>query len=171
MFLELVATFSIGFGAAGLVLLLNWISGGRLPRAMLPISAGLAMIGFTIWSEYSWYPRTLAQLPDGVEVLVAHEQQAFYQPWSYVKPFVNRFLAVDMGRALRNENQPDQVIVPLVSMERWQFGSEVPVIVDCAESRRAAMADGMEFDEQGAPVGADWFPMEEGDPLREAVCA
>ncbi|WP_424967217.1 hypothetical protein [Dinoroseobacter sp. S375] len=170
MFLELIATFVIGFGVAGVVLLLNRISGGRLPRAMLPIAAGLAMIGFTVWSEYSWYDRTVSQLPEGVEILVVHEQQTFYQPWSYVKPFVSRFLAVDLARAMRNDTQPDQVIVPLVSMERWQFGSEVPVAVDCVGSRRADLADGIEFDEVGALVDADWITVEADDPLLEAVC-
>ena len=171
MFLELIATFVIGFGAAGIILILNWITGGRLPRALLPIGAGLAMIGFTVYSEYNWYPRTVSQLPEEVQVLVTHEQQAFYQPWSYVKPFVNRFLAVDLARAMHNENQPGQVIVPLISMERWQFGSEVPVIVDCAESRRADMADGIEFDDAGAVLNADWVSVEADDPLLEAVCA
>ncbi|MDJ0995104.1 MAG: hypothetical protein QNI90_16125 [Dinoroseobacter sp.] len=170
MFLELVATFVIGFGAAGLILILNWISGRRLPRALLPIGAGFAMIGFTVWSEYNWYPRTLSQLPEDVVVLVEIEKTAFYQPWSYLKPYVDRFAAVDVARALRNENQPDQVIVPLYFMGRWAPGSEVPVLVDCAESRRADMADGMEFDDQGAPVDAAWVTLEEGDPLLEAVC-
>lgn len=171
MFLELVATFVIGFGAAGLIMIANWISGRRLPRALLPVGAGLAMIGFTIWSEYNWYPRTQSQLPEDVIVLVTNEKTAIYQPWSYLKPYVDRFSAADMGRALRNENVPDQVIVPLVFMGRWAPGSEVPVLVDCAESKRADMADGMEFDEQGAPVGAAWVPLEEGDPLLLAVCS
>ena len=170
MFLELVATFVIGFGAAGIILILNWISGRRLPRALLPIGAGLAMIGFTIWSEYNWYPRTLSQLPEEVVVLIENEKTAFYQPWSYLKPYVDRFAAVDVARALRNENLPDQVIVPIYFMGRWAPGSEVPIIVDCAGSRRADMADGMEFDDQGAPVDAAWVSLEDGDPLLEAVC-
>lgn len=170
MFLELVATFVIGFGAAGIILILNWISGRRLPRALLPIGAGLAMIGFTIWSEYNWYPRTLSQLPEDVVVLIENEKTAFYQPWSYLKPYVDRFAAVDVARALRNENLPDQVIVPIYFMGRWAPGSEVPIIVDCAGSRRADMADGMEFDDQGAPVDAAWVSLEDGDPLLEAVC-
>lgn len=171
MFLELVATFVIGFGAAGLILILNWISGRRLPRALLPIGAGAAMIGFTIWSEYNWYPRTLSQLPEDVVVLIENEKTAIYQPWSYIKPYVDRFAAVDLARAMRNDKLPDQVIVPLFFMGRWAPGSEVPVIVDCAESKRAEMADGIEFDDQGAPVGANWVSLEDGDPLLEAVCA
>lgn len=171
MFLELVATFVIGFGAAGLILFANWLTGRRLPRALLPIGAGLAMIGFTIWSEYNWYPRTVGQLPEDVVVLVANEKTAVYQPWSYIKPYVDRFSAVDLARALRNENVPGQVIVPVVLMGRWAPGSEVPVIVDCVESRRADMVDGMDFDDQGAPLDATWFPLEEGDPLLAAVCA
>ncbi|MEM9393942.1 MAG: hypothetical protein AAGA38_08795 [Pseudomonadota bacterium] len=170
MFLELVATFVIGFGAAGLILILNWISGRRLPRALLPIGAGLAMIGFTIWSEYNWYPRTLAQLPEGVEVLITNDKTAFYQPWSYLRPYVDRFAAVDVARALRNEDVPGLVIVPILFLERWAPGNEVPIVVDCAGSRRADMADGMDFDDAGAPVDPAWVSLDEEDPLLKAVC-
>ncbi|WP_424972595.1 hypothetical protein [Dinoroseobacter sp. S76] len=170
MFLELIATFVIGFGVAGLILIVNAMTGRRLPGAVLPVGAGLAMIGFTIWSEYNWYPRTLAQLPEGIEIISTNESQAVYRPWTYVTPFVDRFAAVDKARIRRNENVPEQVMVPVVFMGRWAPGAEIPVVVDCVESRRADLADGIEFDEVGALVNADWIAVEADDPLLEAVC-
>lgn len=170
MFLELIATFVIGFGVAGVILIVNAMTGRRLPGAVLPVGAGLAMIGFTIWSEYNWYPRTLAQLPEGIEIISTNESQAVYRPWTYLTPFVDRFAAVDKARIRRNENVPDQVMVPVVFMGRWAPGAEIPVVVDCVESRRADLADGIEFDEEGALVNADWIAVEADDPLLEAVC-
>ena len=170
MFLELIATFVIGFGAAGLVLILNSVMGRRLPKALLPIAAGGAMIGFTIWNEYNWYPRTLTQLPEGIEIISTNESKAMYRPWTYLTPFVDRFAAVDIARMRRNPDIPAQVIVPVVFMGRWSPGAEIPVIVDCVESKRADLADGMEFDDAGAVVNADWITVGADDPLLEAVC-
>ena len=43
MFFELVATFAAGISAAGLALIANHLTGGRLPRWFLPLAAGGAM--------------------------------------------------------------------------------------------------------------------------------
>jgi len=171
MFLELIATFFFGFATAGVVMILNKISGGRLPKPLIPIAAGAAMIGFTIWNEYNWYAQTLAKLPEGVEVVSTNEKSTFYQPWSYVKPYVNRFSAVDLAGAKRNENFPDQVIVDLLLLERWVPGHMVPVAVDCAASMSANLVDGMEFDDSGALTGVEWIPAEAEDPLLKRVCS
>lgn len=170
MFLELIATFVIGFGAAGLILMINALTGRRLPKALLPIGAGAAMIGFTIWSEYAWYPRTAEQLPDGIEIVSVNESQAFYRPWTYISPFIDRFAAVDLETAKTNPDAPGQVLVMQYIMGRWAPGARFPVVVDCAESRRAVLADGMEFDDAGAVVNADWVSVEADDPVLEAVC-
>jgi hypothetical protein len=171
MFLELIATFFFGFAAAGVVMILNKALGGRLPRPLIPIAAGAAMIGFTIWNEYNWYPQTLAKLWDGVEVVQETEKSTFYQPWSYLKPYVIRFSAVDLANAKRNEKFPDQAIVDLLLLERWAPTQRVPIAVDCAASMSANLADGMEFDDSGALVGVDWVSLEADDPLLARVCS
>ena len=171
MFLELIATFFFGFATAGVVMILNKISGGRLPKPLIPIAAGAAMIGFTIWNEYNWYPQTLEKLPEGVEVVVENKKSTFYQPWSHVKPYVNRFMVVDMTNAKRNEKFPDQVIVDLLFLERWVPSRSVPVAIDCAASMSANLADGMEFDDSGALTGVEWVSLEADDPLLVRVCS
>jgi hypothetical protein len=170
MFLELIATFAIGFGAAGVVLLANLMTGRRLSRAFVPLAAGAAMIAFTIWSEYSWYPRTKAQLPEDVLVVSVNESRALYRPWTYLSPYIDRFAAVDVARLLRNENLKDQVLVPMLFMGRWAPGAEIPIVVDCAGSRRAKLGDDMAFDDAGAVLNADWVSVEADDPILEAVC-
>ncbi|MEP0154063.1 MAG: hypothetical protein ABJE81_05245, partial [Pseudophaeobacter sp.] len=60
MFLELIAVIFAGIAVAGVVMLVNNVTGARLPRWLAPVAAGLAMIGVTVTSEYSWYSRTLA---------------------------------------------------------------------------------------------------------------
>lgn len=170
MFLELIATFVFGFAAAGVVLLVNWMTGRRLPRWLMPVAAGAAMIGFAIWSEYNWYPRTAGQLPEEVVIVSTNESRAIYRPWTYVVPYIDRFSAIDTSRALTNEAQPGQVIVPMIFLGRWAPGSEIPVIVDCSGSRRAELADGISFDDSGAVAGARWIEVDETDPLLRAAC-
>ena len=171
MFLELIATFVFGFAAAGVAMLLNIATGKRLPRWLIPVAAGAAMIGFTIWNEYNWYPQTLAKLPEGVEVVIENEKSTFYQPWSYAVPYVNRFIAVDLTNAKRNEKFPDQVIVDLLAFERWAPGQSIPMAIDCAASMSANLVDGMEFDDSGALVGVEWVSLEADDPLLMRVCS
>ena len=57
MFWELIAVFVAGFAGAGAVMLLNRVTGGRLPRWLMPLGAGAAMLVATISSEYGWYGR------------------------------------------------------------------------------------------------------------------
>ncbi|MEO1190053.1 MAG: hypothetical protein AAFW60_13380, partial [Pseudomonadota bacterium] len=68
MIFELIAVVVAGFAGAGVALLLNKVVGGRLPRWIIPIAAGLAMFATTIAHDYCWYERTAASLPDGLEV-------------------------------------------------------------------------------------------------------
>jgi len=71
MFLELIATVTVGIGTGGIVVLINKATRGRLPRWLVPVAAGLSMIGFTLWSEYSWAGRTA----DGPITRGAHGSQ------------------------------------------------------------------------------------------------
>ena len=43
------------------------------PRWIMPAGIGLAMLGFTVWNEYSWYSRVTDQLPASVEVATGSE--------------------------------------------------------------------------------------------------
>ena len=47
MVFELIATIVAGFAGAGVALLLNKIFGGRLPRWIMPVAAGAAMLATT----------------------------------------------------------------------------------------------------------------------------
>ncbi|MES7593453.1 hypothetical protein U6M85_12405, partial [Cutibacterium acnes] len=68
MFWELIATFSAGLGAAGIALLLRAITLKKLPNWIIPVFAGAGMLGFQIYSEYTWFSHQRSLLPAGVEV-------------------------------------------------------------------------------------------------------
>ncbi|WP_138471347.1 hypothetical protein [Poseidonocella sp. HB161398] len=171
MFLELIATVFAGIGAAGLVMAFNWISGGRLPRWLMPVGAGLAMVAMTIWSEYNWYDRTVATLPEGVEVAEINEARQMYRPWTYLAPMVDRFMAVDVAGMQSNPAQPGQHIANIYFWGRWQPVHSLPVAVDCDGLRRAPLVEEARFGADGAVEGASWTAVPASDPLLATACA
>lgn len=171
MWIELVAAVALGAAAAGVVMLLNRLVGGRLPRWATPAATGLAMIGYAVQSEYAWYPRTVAGLPEGVEVLTAVESDALWKPWTYAAPQVLRFAAVDAAGARTNPAAPGMVLAEVYVFERFAPTARAPVLVDCAERRQADVADGVPFDADGVPRPERWSPLPEGAPLLAALCA
>lgn len=170
MFLELMATIFGGIGAAGVVMLLNRLLGGRLPRWLAPVGAGAAMIATTISMEYSWYGRTVDNLPEGLVVAQAVEQRAFYQPWTYAVPYVNRFVAVDMATMRTHPERPDQRLADLYFFGRWSAVDKLPVATDCDGRRRAMLADGIDFDADGSVAGANWIALSGPDPVLDTIC-
>lgn len=164
MFLELIAVFVAGFFGAGIMMLLNWISGRRLPRWFVPLGAGSAMLIAAIASEYSWYGRAVDNLPDGLSVAQTVESRAIWRPWTYIYPLTDRFVAADTANPLKNTEQDGLYLVNLYFYGRWRTNQVVQVMVDCAGLRRAdpVLGDG------SAPLWRDVGPE---DPIVKTVCA
>ncbi|GHB45675.1 hypothetical protein GCM10007094_38900 [Pseudovibrio japonicus] len=170
MFLELIATFVAGIAGAGLVMLINHVLGGRLPRWFAPVAAGLAMLLTTISSEYSWFERTKDTLPDGVIVAQTVESKAFYRPWTYLYPITERFVAIDTATIQRHPDQPDMRLANAYFFGRWAPVNRLPVLTDCQTSRRAALTDGITFEDGGTISGAQWVTASEGDQIITTIC-
>lgn len=170
MFIELIATVFAGIAGAGLALLLNKGLGGRLPKWTAPVAAGLAMLAATISNEYSWYARTAASLPEGVEIVQTSENQAIFRPWTYIAPYVDRFATVDLVSVRTNPDAPGQRLVDMFFYGRWEAVRLHTVLVDCPASRRALVTGDVSFGEGGAVHGADWVTAEPGDMVIKTVC-
>ena len=170
MFIELIATVFAGIACAGVAMVLNILTGRRLPKWVMPIAAGAGMIGMTISNEYTWFDRTAERLPEGVEIATMVQEQSWIRPWTQVWPYTKRFAAVDTGTARKNENLPDQRLADLYFFGRWSPVSKAPMLFDCAEGRSALLIDGAEFNETGNVVNANWQAMDKDDPILQAVC-
>ncbi|MEP1934554.1 MAG: hypothetical protein ABJJ37_25050 [Roseibium sp.] len=170
MFFELIATFVAGIAAAGLVMLINRTVGGRLPRWFAPVAAGAAMFVATIANEYGWYSRTSDALPEGVTVVQTVENKSFYRPWTYVWPFVERFVSVDTATIRTHPAQSGVKMADIYLFGRWSAVNKLPVLVNCPENKRAALADGISFEDNGTVNGADWVEVPESDPIVFSVC-
>ncbi|MDX8350756.1 hypothetical protein [Cognatiyoonia sp. IB215182] len=171
MFFELIGTIVAGVAAALLVWALNRALKGRLPSWLVPVSAGAAMLLATISSEYGWYDRTVATMPEGMVVAQTVAEPAIYRPWTYAAPFVTRYVAVDQQSTRTHPDHPGQRIVDLVFYGRWTRTAKVPMLFDCADNRRADVVDGIEFGDDGSVVNAQWFAVDPTDPLLTTACA
>jgi len=170
MFVELIATIFAGIACAGVAMLLNIATGRRLPRWLMPVAAGLGMIGMTISNEYTWFDRTVERLPEGVEIAVTVDEQSWLRPWTQLWPYTKRFVAVDTATARSNENLPDQRLADIYFFGRWSPVNQAPMLYDCAGAKSALLIDGASFAEDGTVTNADWQSMPQDDPILKLVC-
>lgn len=170
MFLELIAVIFAGIAVAGVVMLVNASSGGRLPRWLAPVAAGLAMIGVTVASEYGWYSRTVAGLPAGLEVAETVERHSLYRPWTYVFPYTERFVALDRSTRRSHPAQPDQHLVETYFFGRWAPIGQLSTLLDCAGWKRAVISGETGFLPGGDTSGLDWVSPPADDGLLTTLC-
>lgn len=169
MFLELIGVIFAGIAAAGVVMLLGKLLGGRLPRWLAPVVAGLAMIGVTIASEYGWYSRTSAPLPEGVVVAETVENRSLYRPWTYMVPYIDRFAALDVATMKTHADHPQIYLADIYFFGRWAAVQKLPVWLDCAGARRALAATTPDF-AGGLPKDLDWVSPGADDGILATAC-
>jgi hypothetical protein len=171
MFFELIGTLVAGAAAGLLVWAVNRALKGRLPSWLVPVAAGAAMLASTITSEYGWFDRTRAIMPEGMVVAQTVEDRSFYRPWTYLRPFTSRFVAVDQATIRTHPQRPGERIVELIFYGRWTRTARVPVLFDCEVGRRANIEDGIAFGEGGEVLDAAWLDMPADDPVLSTACA
>ncbi|MBO9425463.1 hypothetical protein J7444_12075 [Labrenzia sp. R4_1] len=170
MFVELIATIVAGIAAAGLVMLINRALGGRMPKWLAPVMAGVAMLATTISSEYGWYERTRETLPEGLVVAQTVENRSFYRPWTFALPYVERFVAIDTLSIKTHDAQPGMKLADAYYFGRWSTVNKLPVLTDCTETRRAALIDAVTFENSGTIDGIQWVQVPESDPMVSTIC-
>ncbi len=171
MFFHLVSTFAAGVCAAGFVMLLYRATSRKAPKFLLPMVAGLAMIGFNVWSEYTWHSRTASALPDHIKVVERYPYESSWQPWTLLFPRIDRLLAVDVSRTRRNEKLPNFVLAEILLVHRFDPTAVALQMFDCKTARRTDVVESKGFGEDGMPVGADWMPVERESALFRTLCA
>lgn len=170
MTIEFLAAIVAAFFGAGIGLILRKLSGGRLPRWLMPVMAGLGMIGFSVYSEYGWYPRLQAGLPQGAVIAQTYDSPSPLRPWTYVFPLTDRALVVDTRRSLRNDAAPDLVMTQVFQFRRWQETRDIMVVFDCAVPRRVDVTANVRIDDDGNMSGGTWVPLDPNDPVLRTAC-
>ena len=171
MLFELIAAVVAGVAVAGFAMSLRWISRGWLPKWIVPATAGIGMISYAIWSEYSWFDRMRNSFPQSVTVTWSNTESAGWRPWSYVRPLTTRFTGVETSTARRHPEQPGQVMVSLILAARWQQTTVIKVVFDCNNHRRADLVDDdVAIAADGTVSNARWIDLPADDPNLQVAC-
>lgn len=134
--------------------------GRPLPKAAMPFGIALAMIGFTVWNDYSWASRLTARLPDTVSILARGTERQALRPWTLLVPVTTRLTALDRA-AIRRDGA--QVETQVLLVERAQPTRMLRVAYDCdARRQRLLGPDG---------TGSDWGPVDAADPVVGIACS
>ncbi|MFG6138603.1 hypothetical protein [Halomonas sp. B23F22_10] len=169
MIWHLIAALVAGLGAAGIALLLRTLTARRLPRWIVPAFAGLGMIAYQIHHEYTWFDHKKAQLPDDSQVVASEQRPAFWRPWTYVVPLTTAFTVIDED-GLSRSRADDQPLVEFI-LYRFEMGAadrlvHRPHLLNCASGELVPLDDA-----SGRPQTEALRRLDDGDPLRRAVCS
>ncbi len=170
MTLDVIAAFCAGAAMAGVVMFLRKITGSLLPRWAIPAAAGLGMLLFTIWNEYSWFSRVSGQLPPEVAVLSAPTESMVWRPWTYLVPVSFRFMALDVPGMVWSEQNPALRRGDALLVQRWKPTLRIPMAFDCDQGRRADLLAGASLAPDGTLTGAAWQEAAPDDQLQRAAC-
>ncbi len=167
MFWTLVATVICGLGAAGIALGIRTATRNKAPRWIIPVFAGVGMLGYLIQGEYTWYDHKKAQLPEEAVVVSTQNEGIFWRPWTFVFPYVTSFTTVDTKSISRDSDNQNVVRFTLYRFEQKMTDavSHRIHIINCAT-------------QELVPLGSDGMPrvdnlkmLASGDPLLETVCS
>lgn len=167
---DLIASLSVGAFFGGFTWLIYKARRRRAPRYLIPLIIGAGILGYTIWSEYSWATRTQAALPSEIIVIDRLTYRSPLQPWTYIVPRVNRLIAIDRANLRRNERLPGAVLVDVLLFERLLPTKRVVQVIDCTNARRADVTSDARFLEGELPAAASWAALRRDNPLSVAVC-
>ncbi len=170
MLIDFIAMACVGAAMAGIFLALRKILKERLPKWALPAVIGAGMLSYSVWSEYSWYSRVAAALPEQVTILAAPRDTSPMRPWTYIAPPITRFMALD-GTVLRTSTENATIKQgEIMLVQRWHKTNRVAVGFDCAQWRHADLVDGATLSPAGDLTGSFWLEAAKDDPLMLAAC-
>ncbi len=170
MLIDILAAITAGAGIAGIVLALRWLSRSRLPRWTIPAALGAGIITFSVWSEYSWYPRVTGALPKEVVIVAAPQDPSPLRPWTYLFPLSTRFLALDRTSMKTSEVNPAIRLADLMVVQRWVSTKRIPLGFDCASGRHADLIGGATLAPDGTLTGGAWVTPGPDDAMQAAAC-
>lgn len=96
--------------------------------------AGLGMMSYQVFSEYTWFSNMRDKLPEGSEVVATVPTSTWFRPWSYIKPQIFQFVVLDTANATPMVN--DVVKAQVYFFERRLPAQKLDVLLDCQEKRQ-----------------------------------
>lgn len=169
-FFNILGPIVLGVAVTGILVFMKRVLRVPLPGWSVPMLAAASIILAHVYNEYSWYNRFSAELPDRVEVVETLTTSSWYEPWSYARPRIDRFTAIDRNSVQFNPDHPALALGEILLVQRYTPTARALQIADCENRRIADLTPSTEFDDDGLPVGVVWFDRDAEDPVLRALC-
>ncbi len=167
MFWNLVATVFAGLGAAGIGLGIRALTRKKAPKWIIPVFAGLGMMGYQIYMEYTWFDQMTARMPAESVVVSTEAEAAFWRPWSFFVPQINRFTILDTSSVERRTVSSSTVAQFQLYHFRHTYGGRVSHgnwLLNCGSREMVALTD------EGQPNLNDIRQLDRDNTLYNQVC-
>ncbi|GAB2714262.1 hypothetical protein [Halomonas garicola] len=168
MLWHLIAAVVSGLAAAGIGLFLRTLSGKRLPKWIVPVCAGLGMLGYQINAEYRWFEHKQQQLPESAVVISKETGSAVWRPWTFIFPMVDAFSVVDrdnIHHGAREETPVTELIVYHFERHYADVVTPTPYLINC-DTRELVPLD----DDSGKPAMNELRTLRDSAPLYITAC-
>lgn len=138
---HLFAVFIIGLCLGGIAFFVRKASRNRLPKWIIPISAGIGMFGYLVYYDYNWFEHKRSQLPAGSVVVEQGRAASFFKPWGYLIPSVSSFVVLD-GQ-VKETQQQGEILVEYIRYEFINDSTERLVtqsyVLNCTTAEQIAL--------------------------------
>lgn len=143
MIWHLVAVVFAGLGAAGLALIIRSLSRKKAPKWLIPVFAGIGMLGYQINFEYQWFQHKQQQLPTTAQVIDTEKNAVFWRPWTLMLPMTTAFTLIDSDSITVTERENTKIADYLIYRFEKQHVDVVSYqryILNCDTGERVAVS-------------------------------
>ena len=167
MLWTIIAIVFSGLGAAGVALILRKISRNKLPKWIIPVFAGIGMLGYQISYEYSWFEHQQMRQPEGAVVVSTQTGQVFWRPWTYHFPMIVAFTVLDTNNMIKTEVDGNE----LVEFILYRFEKQhIDLVSHQAYLLNCSSAEMLPLNEQRELILDQFQRVDKNDTLYQTAC-
>jgi len=168
MIWHLIAAVSAALAGAGIALVLRNLSRNWLPKWIIPVFAGLGMLGYTIHYEYTWFESTQARLPEGSIVVSSEEGAMLWRPWTQLFPMPLAYTVLD-GANVKAEDT-EQGRIARFGLYRFQKHHLMSTVIHANYQAICAEKAMFRLNEEGQAKFETLTELDPAGPIYQAVC-
>ncbi|MEN0000933.1 MAG: hypothetical protein AAF940_08615 [Pseudomonadota bacterium] len=132
MLTTLLGAIVVAVSVAGIVsMFFRFIIRRPAPKGVIPVAAGVAMLGFTGWLEQSWFERNSAGLPPSSIIVEQGQFSNIIQPWTLIWPRINSYVVVDPDDKAQVATDGEIWETPMFRIQRYTGVREFRLVVNC----------------------------------------
>lgn len=157
MIWHLIAVVFAGLGAAGIALIIRNLSRKRAPKWLVPVFAGIGMLGYQVNFEYNWFTHKQQQLPASAQVIDSEKNTVFWRPWTFFVPMTTAFTLIDSESIAISQNNDNKIAdyltyrfekqhIDLVTYQRFLLNCETGERIEISDTGNANLATKTDLD-------------------------